>query len=348
MVDKILCSNCHELNDIQKFCIYCGKKLFDDEQIRQIINPNPYCLNCGRTAKRDQIKCECGYEFADIKCPQCETKNEYTNKFCISCGEKLWKSNVNEYKYSRGIFEYILLKETLPHELRNISVFKRSMNRVSWFDDDTLDYNDKNPNWHLEVNLERLKSKYSDVNENLYEICSRWRIVSPTHCICCLKINSGICSCMTQFLTNEKRIKFLQTEKNYYINPRFDIEELKWTSKNKHETYLDSLAPAIGESQLEYIERLKWDFAANIDRKERIKNVMNNIKNTIKQRNTEPLTFDTNSEGNYCNFNCIHCYEEFFDSEGGIAGNLTSEGYVEYYCNLGHSVVYGRFCEDYE
>ena len=345
MVDKILCPNCYKLNDIQKFCIYCGRKLLDDEQIRQILDdPNPYCLNCGRPAKRNQIKCECGYEFADIKCPKCESKNEYANKFCISCGERLWKSNMNKYKYSKRLFEHHLLKETLPYELRNITVFKRSMNRISWFDDDTLEYKDKNPNWHLE----RLKSEDLNVNENLYEICSRWRIVSPNHCIRCLGVCSDICSCMAQFLTNKKRIEFLQTEKNYYINPRFDIEELKWTSKNKHETYLGSLAPAIGESQLEYMERLKWDFAANIDRKERIKNVLNNINNTIKQRNSEPLTFATNSKGDYCNFSCIHCYEEFFDSEGRIDGNLTSEGYVEYYCNLGHSVVYGRFCEDYE
>ena len=51
--------------------------------------------------------------------------------------------------------------------------------------------------------------------------------------------------------------------------------------------------------------------------------------------------------GNYCDFNCRHCYEEFLDSSGGIVGDFDSEGYVEYYCQLGHSVSFGSFCEDY-
>ena len=52
--------------------------------------------------------------------------------------------------------------------------------------------------------------------------------------------------------------------------------------------------------------------------------------------------------GGYCSLNCRHCYEEFFDGGGGIVGDFDSAGYTEYYCHLGHSVVYGRFCEDYE
>ena len=50
----------------------------------------------------------------------------------------------------------------------------------------------------------------------------------------------------------------------------------------------------------------------------------------------------------YCNLNCRHCYEEFIDSGGGIVGDFDSEGYVEYYCRLGHPISFGRFCEDYE
>ena len=49
-----------------------------------------------------------------------------------------------------------------------------------------------------------------------------------------------------------------------------------------------------------------------------------------------------------CSWNCRHCYEEFLDSGGGIVGDFDSEGYVEYYCRLGHSVSFGSFCKDYE
>lgn len=350
MVDKIRCPSCYKLNDIQKFCIYCGKELLiSDEQIKLMKNTSkPYCLNCGRPVEIGQTKCECGYEFADINCPECNTKNAYTNRFCTSCGEKLWKSDVNSYEYTKRLFEHHLLKETLPYELRNISVYKRSTNRLSWFDENTFNYNDNNENWQLKVSLERLNSEDLNVDKNLYEICSRWMIVSPNYCISCFRIMSKTCDCMSTVLTNKKRIELLKTGKNYYTEPKFDIEELKWTSKNKHVTYLGSLAPAIGESQLEYRERLKWDFAANLDRKERIRNAVNNINNTIKQRNSKPLTSNTNSKGNYCSLSCRHCYEEFLDSGGGIVGDFTSDGYVEYYCRLGHQISYGSFCEYYE
>lgn len=52
--------------------------------------------------------------------------------------------------------------------------------------------------------------------------------------------------------------------------------------------------------------------------------------------------------GGYCDFNCKHCYEEILDSGGGVVGDYTGDGMVEYYCNLGHTLSYGSFCEDYE
>lgn len=53
-------------------------------------------------------------------------------------------------------------------------------------------------------------------------------------------------------------------------------------------------------------------------------------------------------QGNYCSLSCRHCYEEFLDSGGGIVGDFDSEGCVEYYCQLGHRVSFGSFCEDYK
>ena len=54
------------------------------------------------------------------------------------------------------------------------------------------------------------------------------------------------------------------------------------------------------------------------------------------------------TNGGYCSINCRHYYEEFLDSEGAITGDYDSEGYVEYYCHLGHPILDGYFCEDYE
>ncbi|MEE0902290.1 MAG: zinc-ribbon domain-containing protein [Methanobrevibacter sp.] len=52
--------------------------------------------------------------------------------------------------------------------------------------------------------------------------------------------------------------------------------------------------------------------------------------------------------GGYCSFNCIHYCEEYMDSDGGIVGDFNSDGYVEYYCNLGHQISDGSFCKYYE
>ena len=52
--------------------------------------------------------------------------------------------------------------------------------------------------------------------------------------------------------------------------------------------------------------------------------------------------------GNYCSLNCRYCYEEYFDSGGGITGDFDDEGYTEYYCHLRHPISLGSFCKDYE
>ncbi|WP_458405222.1 zinc-ribbon domain-containing protein [Methanobrevibacter sp.] len=76
-----------------------------------------------------------------------------------------------------------------------------------------------------------------------------------------------------------------------------------------------------------------------------IKELKKANKNQIKVNDTKDNEM---SHGGYCDLNCIHCREEFLDSEGAIVGDFTSEGIVEYYCNLGHSISYGSFCKDYE
>ena len=70
------------------------------------------------------------------------------------------------------------------------------------------------------------------------------------------------------------------------------------------------------------------------------------ISEEIKMRNKKINETEMNN-GGYCSLNCAHCYEEFLDSGGGIVGDFDSEGCVDYYCRLGHSIAFGRFCDDY-
>ena len=67
-----------------------------------------------------------------------------------------------------------------------------------------------------------------------------------------------------------------------------------------------------------------------------------------KEMNRKKIEENEMIYGNYCSLSCKHCYEEFIDGGGAIVGDFDSEGYVEYYCHLGHTIAYGSFCEDFE
>lgn len=342
MVDKILCPHCNNLNDVHKFCIYCGEKLLDDDQFKLITeDTNPTCLNCGRPVKKNQKKCECGYEFIEINCPDCNSKNEYTNKFCTKCGNKLWRSNISYFKYSQRLFEQHLLNESLPYSLRNTSLYKRPKNNIG-----------KNP--VLIQALSGLEIEMLKVNENLIEIGSRWKIISPNYCINCHNIiNPSEYSCPKCNNKFADKIKVDFIKNNNYIKPRFEDVDLKWTSKNS-ENYLSSLSPASGESQFEYRERLKWEFAENNNLKRCIVNAINReeleekLRRQEEERRRQEEEYIRKYGGGYCNYRCRYYYEEFLDSRGGIVGDFDSEGYVEYRCSLGHSVNHGHYCEDYK
>ena len=53
--------------------------------------------------------------------------------------------------------------------------------------------------------------------------------------------------------------------------------------------------------------------------------------------------------GGYCGWNCQYYCEEILDSNGAIVGDYSEDmSGTYYYCSLGHVLVDGRFCEDYE
>ena len=352
MKDKKRCPKCGRLNDINKFCIYCGNRLFSDDEIKLINDAlKPYCLNCGRPIEAVKEKCECGYEFANIKCPECKTENAYFNRFCTSCGEKLWRFNVYDYIYDKRLFEVHLLNSALPYDLRNISVYRLNKSHLAKYDSGSIREN-------IGRNVEMLKSEDSQTDKKLQEICSRWRIASPNYCINCLSIFKPsksnpqlyLCpKCGTQFMGMTERVEYLKSEKNYYAKPQFEFPDLKWTSRDNR-YYIDSLTPSIGESQFEYRERLKWEFAENTYRKELIKKEIELARTynlSKKPKRHERKHHERESgKGGWCGLSCRHCYEEIFDSDGSITGDYTDDGYVEYYCSLGYST--GGFCEHYE
>ena len=136
--------------------------------------------------------------------------------------------------------------------------------------------------------------------------------------------------------------------------------QLKWNSKFKG-NYLDSLAPAMGESQFEYRERLKWEFAENKKLKRIILNAINREKQKaerarqieerarqLAERRKQEEEYIRQYGGGYCSSSCRYHYEEIITSYGISADYTDDMCGVDYCCSLGHFVSHGSFCKDYE
>ncbi len=232
-------------------CPHCSNK-FEFEVIEEI-----YCLNCGRPFKEGQSKCECGYEFADVKCPKCGTYNEYTDNYCTSCGNVLRNYNTPvRHINPRGCYtrdnQIFLDMDSLKKEL-----FKNPYK-----------IND-------EIHSSVLLEEYSKNDKIIDEICSRWWIVSPFNCKRCqskvepLQDNCQKCNITHHCGVYEDRVRELKTVKNNYVEAKKDIAGLsnfKWTYKPDESDEVDffnSLAPVIGESHVQYRQRLLKEYGEN-------------------------------------------------------------------------------------
>ena len=133
----------------------------------------------------------------------------------------------------------------------------------------------------------------------------------------------------------------LEKEDNFCINcgtkiDKSDMKQNKPTLKTVHDS-IEKKRNRIAKEKEEEKKKLE---KANKEQKIRIKKEKENRNKKIEKNNIV--------HGGYCSLKCRHSYEEFIDSGGEIVGDFDSEGYVEYYCRLGHSLSFGRFCEDYE
>ena len=230
-------------------------------------NTQPLCLNCGRPIK-DSDTCECGYPFEDIVCPKCGKDNAYTNRFCISCGLKLWRWDVNDFRYKKDLFENHTFRKPFPENLKHTSLYRRYEKGIR------MDYL-KNID---EMSMGELHGSDLKADESISEILSRWKIVSPHYCINCFNVIEADEYSCTRCGFGLDDLKRVDAIKNNYILPIFDRMDLKMTYKYG-DRYISSLAPAIGESQLEYRERLKVEFEANILIQDKINNKVKIIKN---------------------------------------------------------------------
>lgn len=146
------------------------------------------------------------------------------------------------------------------------------------------------------------------------------------------------------------RIEKEKAKKLKFVNEIFESEPLKSIIvENKMELDIISIKDFLKNKIInENISKDEIKQIINIELEKAFKK--HTPPRTAKEKETTNRKIENNKKNNggYCDLSCIHCFEEFLDSGGGIVGDFDAEGYYEYYCNLGHPISYGSFCKDYE
>ena len=281
MNDQIECPSCSKMNkNTYKFCVNCGEKLPSQSKANQNVKSDKYsswesskpkdnrkyeqnfinspteeayCLNCGRPVEKNQKKCECGYEFKNVKCPYCNSSNDYTSNSCRTCGNALWMSHET---FKNIVPKGCTNKDTL---LLDIDFLKAELEKEPY---------QKNGRIYAKT----LQSKLFEQVKIISEINARWWIVSPNTCKSCRsKIDPLKEACPTCGIAHNhnihNRLKELKEKKSYAKTKRVDeLSRLKWNynlSESDVDDYIKSLAPMKGESQSSYRRRLFKEYGEN-------------------------------------------------------------------------------------
>ena len=173
------------------------------------------------------------------------------------------------------------------------------------------------------------------------------------------KIKSGGVEFRVNQLVREHKIRKEEERKKLkMIDEMFESAEIKLEiSKNDvDQTHVASIKEGLKNKIIDKNENMSEDEIKYYIKEELTKAGEEIKKARIEREKAEKARIEREKEmmankrtrGGYCGLGCIHCYEEFLDSGGGIVGDFDSEGCVEYYCRLGHSASHGSFCEDYE
>ena len=232
-------------------CPHCSEE-FDIDFVKDV-----YCFNCGRPVGKNQEKCQCGFEFKDVRCPNCCEWNSYTSNTCVSCGKPLWSHNV--------VFD------TLPPKGCGYGKNKELVIDSDFIEKQVL----KNP--YDEAGTIYLNTLYREIQKHniiMDEIHLRWWVVSPLYCKSCQSIiypfkntcpNCGINHWHNRLEDPLKALKGI--DDNYVGSSRtLELSTLKWSYKlgdDDLNVYINSLAPMAGESQQSYRKRLIREYGEN-------------------------------------------------------------------------------------
>ena len=256
-------------------------------------------------------------------CTNCGSKLEGYYNYCINCGTKIDKSdNPSSNQYSDS-----MEKKKAKRELKRVvggswvynTTFINALieNGLDWHKDG------KAIRQQVEKEIDSGQIKSAEVEYRVNQLILEYKI------------------------KNEEAKKKLKTADEIFESAEIKLEISKnnigqtqvVSIKNSLKYKIINKRDDMSEEEIKYFIKTELQKAGKEQKKARI----------AKEREmNRKIEVNKRTNGGYCDLNCRHCYEEFIDGGGSIVGDFDSEGYVDYYCHLGHSISFGSFCEDYE
>ena len=272
-------------------------------------------------------------------CTNCGTKLGRGDNFCTNCGTKIDKSDMKQQNPSSNQYSDNLEIKKAKKELKRVIGGR-------------LSYNKTFGNALLENGLDIVNTGNA-IRQQVEKEIDSGQIKS-----------AGVEFRVNQLILEYKIKKEEEKKKLKKIDGIFESPEIKLEiSKNRvDQTHVISIKDSLknkiinngenmSEEEIKYFIKTELEKAGKEQEKARLakEREMENARIAReKEMKRKKIEEKERTYGGYCGLGCRHCYEEFLDSGGGIVGDFDSDGCVEYYCSLGHSVSHGRFCEYYE
>ena len=258
-------------------------------------------------------------------CTNCGSKLEDNYNYCVNCGTKIDKSDIKQPNSSSN---YNLEKKKAKKELKRVVGGKILYNKTfhEKLLENGLDIIDtgKAIRQQVEKEIESGQIKSGGIEFRVNQLIAEY------------KIKNG---------EKQKKLKLID---EIFESPDIKSEIVK---NRIDERYIISIKDSLKNKLIDKKENLSEYEIKDYIKTELMKATNEMEKARIakeKEMSRKKIEMNKMNHGGYCGFGCKHYYEEFLDSGGAIVGDFDSDGYVEYYCNLGHSVVHGCFCKYYE
>lgn len=280
------------------------------------------------------------YDMANF-CTNCGAKLRNDDNFCSSCGTKIDKSDINHLKSSPDSLEKKKAKKELKRVIGGRLVYNTDFGSA------------------LHKNGLDLVSTGEAIRKQVEKEIDSGQIKS-----------GGVEFRVNQLIVEYKAKKEEENRKLKSIDEIFESEEIKSEiRKNKidqiHVTPIkDNLKNKLidkrenmSEEEIKHFIKTELEKAGEEQEKARIAEAKEKARiaeamkkyRTAEEMRYKRTTGSKTTNGGYCGWNCQYYCEEILDSDGREVVDYTEDMSGTYlYCRLGHDLVDGRFCEDYE